>query len=271
MQLGKTQLLKIKALKSPGAILQGDILLPNRYVPEGAKIGEALEVFLLRDSEDRLVATTRKPNVEVGEFAFLTVKDVTRRGAFLDWGLDKDLFLPFQEQLHKVKVGEAILIFCYIDKTDRICSTMRVKNHFYMPESFHENDWVDGLVYANNPEIGAFVLVEKRYNGLLPAEEMRGALMPGQRVHVRVERIKPDGKLDLSLNSRAYEQMDEDALTIYQTLKANHGFLRVNDHSDPEQIRLLFGMSKAQFKRCVGRLLKRGMITFQDDGIRLAK
>lgn len=269
MQLGKIQTLKIKSLTPPGAILQGNVLLPKRFVPEGAKVNDDVEIFLLRDSEDRLIATTRRPKIQVGELALLTVKDVSRQGAFLDWGLDKDLFLPFQEQMHHVKVGETLLVYCYVDKSDRLCSTMRVKNHFAVPEKLRENDWVDGVVYANNPEIGAFILVEQRYNGLIPADGMRGALRVGEPVRARVEQIKPDGKIDLSLQSRAHEKMDADAIAILRMVQANQGFLRVNDKSDPETIRLLFGMSKAQFKRCIGRLLKQGRITFCEDGIAL--
>lgn len=269
MQLGKTQTRKIKSISAPGAILEGNILLPKRFVPEGAKVNDEVDVFLLRDSEDRPIATTRHPKVQVGELALLVVKDVSRQGAFLDWGLDKDLFLPFQEQMHHVKVGEKVLIYCYLDKSDRLCSTMRIKNHFSFPNHLKENDWVDGVVYANNPEIGAFVLVEQRYNGLIPADGSRGALRIGETVHARVERIKPDGKIDLSLQIRAHEQMDADSAAILQMIKANHGFLRVNDKSDPETIRMLFGLSKAQFKRCVGRLLKQGRIVFCEDGIAL--
>ncbi|WP_071705521.1 S1 RNA-binding domain-containing protein [Murdochiella vaginalis] len=269
MQLGTTQTLKIQSITPPGAILQGNILLPKRFVPEGAKVGENIEVFLLRDSEDRPIATTRRPKVQVGELALLTVKDVSRQGAFLDWGLDKDLFLPFQEQMHHVKPGEAVLIYCYLDKSERLCSTMRVKNRFAFPEELHENDWVEGVVYANNPDIGAFVLVEQKYNGLIPADGTRGALRIGQSVRARVERIKADGKIDLSLQSRTHEQMDTDAITILRMVQANNGFLRVNDHSDPETIRMLFGMSKAQFKRCIGRLLKQKRIVFCKDGIAL--
>lgn len=269
MELGKTQTLRIKGLKNFGAILTGDILLPKRYVPEGAKIGDDVSVFVHRDSEDRPVATTRRPKVEVGSFAYLRVNDVSRVGAFLDWGMDKDLFLPFNEQLHQVKVKEGVLIWCYIDKSNRIAATMRVKDHFEKPEYLKENDQVEGLVYATNPEIGAFVLVERKYNGLIPKDKMVGALALGQELQLRVEQIKPDGKIDLSMKGRAHERLDQDAETVYRMLRANQGFLRVNDHSDPDAIRQVFGMSKAQFKRAVGRLLKAGKIRFQGAGIQL--
>lgn len=269
MQLGRIQTLHIHSFKPSGAVLNGDLLLPKRYVPEGAKIGDAVEVFVHRDSEDRMVATTKRPKVQVGEFAYLSVTDISPVGAFLDWGMDKDLFLPYKEQLRKLKVHEGVLIYCYVDQSNRIAATMRVKDHFPKPAGLRENDWVDGTVYATNPEIGAFVLVEQKYNGLISRDDMVGALIPGQKLNLRVERIKPDGKIDLSMRSRAHERMDKDAETIVRMLEANHGYLRVNDHSDPEDIRQLFQMSKAQFKRSVGRLLKKGQIEFADGGIRM--
>lgn len=271
MELGRVQTLKVKKMKPAGAILSGDILLPKRYVSDALKVGDGVEVFVHRDSEDRLVATSRTPKVQVGELAYLTVTDVSSIGAFLDWGMDKDLFLPHKEQLHKVKVHEGVLIYCYVDQSDRIAATMRVKDHFALPTSLKENDHVEGIVYAMNDEIGAFVLVEGKYNGLVAREHMAGALMLGQKLTLRVERVKPDGKIDLSMHSRAHERMDRDAQTIYRVLEANRGYLRVNDHSDPEDIRQLFQMSKAQFKRSVGRLLKQGKITFADGGIRIKR
>ncbi len=269
MELGKTQRLKIKSIRSIGATLAGDILLPKKWVPGGATAGEEIEVFLLRDSEDRIIATTRHPLVEVGQFAMLKVRDVTRIGAFLDWGMDKDLFLPYREQLHQVRPNEMVLIYCYLDQSNRICATMRIKDKFLFPRDLKENDHVAGLIYSVNPELGAFVLVNGHFNGRIAREHMLGALRVGQKLDLRVQAIKPDGKIDLSMYSRAHEHLNQDAGTIYRMLRANHGFLKVNDHTDPDSIRALFGMSKAQFKRAAGRLLKQRTIRFEKDGIRL--
>lgn len=276
MKMGKTQELTVKRITSVGAFLNeegapqgsGDVLLPKKYVPEGTAPGAKLRVFVMRDSEDRPLATTRIPKAEVGDFAVLPVAQVTNIGAFLDWGLEKDLFLPFEEQLHHVKATEKVLVYVYIDKSGRIASTMKVKPHFTAPKKLKENDWVDGVVYSTNPEIGAFVLVEEKYNALIPKSEMQGALKIGESIRARVQNVKPDGKIDLSLRSRTYESLDSDAMKVRRMLEQNNGFLRVNDKSRPEDIQMLFGMSKAQFKRAVGRLLKQRAIRFEDGGIR---
>lgn len=281
MKLGKTQTLWIQRITSVGAYLnevqsgvgkkESDVLLPKKYLRPEMKPGDRIKVFVSLDSEDRMIATTKQPRIEVGEFALLEVVDVTRIGAFLNWGLEKDLFLPFEEQLHRVKPRERVLVCCYIDKSGRIAATMKVKNRFAVPKGLKENDAVEGLVYSTNPEIGAFVLINKRYNALLPKAQMRGALAIGQTIEARIAFIKPDGKIDLSLVKRAHEQLEGDASLIYGILKANRGFLRVNDHTSPAAIKTLFGMSKAQFKRAVGNLLKRRMIQFENDGIKVVK
>ncbi len=269
MQLGQVQELTIERIQSVGAFLTGNLLLPKKFLTPSMKVGDKVRVFVLRDSEDRPVASTQEPKIQCGGLAMLTVKDVTRIGAFLDWGMDKDLFLPFQEQLHRVKVGEKVLVACYIDKSERICATMRVNPFFQKPDSVRVNETLEGEVYAVNPDLGAFVLVEGRYNGMIANDQRKAALRVGQKIHARVMRIKPDGKIDLSMNSKAHEELDRDAHQIATLLKANGGFLRVNDKSDPQKIRTLFGFSKAQFKRSVGHLLKLGMIKFEGDGIRL--
>lgn len=268
MNLGKIHTLRILRMRSVGAYLEGDILLPQKEVPGEAKVGDSLKVFVWYDSEARPIATMQYPKVQVGEFAFLEVKDTSKIGAFLDWGMPKDLLLPFREQLHKVKKYERVFIYCYLDKSNRFCATMRVKDRFSTPKSFKENDYAEGLVYSVNPAMGAFVLVDSQYNGMIPSSEMMGALKIGQKIHVRITGIKPDGKIDLSMQSRSYERIHQDAHKIETMLRQNDGFLRVNDHSDPESIDILFGMSKAQFKRSLGHLLKAGKICFEGDGIR---
>lgn len=279
MELGRVQSLTIQRFTSVGAYVNDkkaeasegghtDILLPKKFVHREWSVGDSIEVFILRDSDDRLIATTRKPKIQVGEFAILQVTDVTRVGAFLDWGLEKDLFLPFKEQIHKVKPNEKVFVYCYLDKSNRIAATMNVKKHFAFPRRIKENDMVDGVVYATNPEFGAYVVVDGQYNAMIPSEKMKGALNIGQEVSARVENVKNDGKIDLSLQSRAHENIDSDAKSIFEKLKNNDGFLPYNDKSDPTKIQKEFKMSKAQFKKSIGRLLKLGLIEFEKNGIK---
>lgn len=267
MQIGKWQKMTIKSIKSPGAIMSEGILLPNKFVPEGTSRGDELEVFVMRDSDDRLMATTQKGKVEVGKFAYLRVIDISKNGAFLDWGMDKDLFLPYKEQSRKLKLNDYVLIYCYVDKTDRICATMKVQKYFSYPENVAENDWLDGIVYAINQDLGAFVLVDSLYNGMITKDKIREALKPGQRIRVRVERVKKDGKLELSMDSRAHEQIDKDGARIYAILEGAGGRLAFNDKSDPAAIKKEFSMSKSQFKRALGRLYKKRLISFKNEGI----
>lgn len=279
MELGRMQNLYIQRFTSVGAYVNDkkmgsnegghtDVLLPKKFVQKEWTIGDKIEVFILRDSDDRLIATTRKPRIQVGEFAILPVTDVTRVGAFLDWGLEKDLFLPFKEQIHKVKANEKVFVFCYIDKSNRIAATMNVKNHFAFPHRIKENDMVEGVVYATNPDYGAYVVVDNQYNAMIPRDKMKGALYVGQEVSARVENVKNDGKIDLSLQSRAHESIDSDAKSIFEKLKQEDGFLPFNDKSDPAKIQKEFRMSKSQFKKSVGRLLKLGLIEFKNNGIK---
>lgn len=278
VDLGKRQTLEIKRLTSVGAFMnvpheetakEDDILLPKKMVPKGAKVGDELEVFVLRDSSDRLLASTVFPKAEVGELAVMQVIDITKIGAFLDWGLEKDLFLPHDEMTRKPKLYEYYLVGVYLDKSNRLAATMKVKPFFKEHPPYKENDWVNGVVYSVHPEIGAFVLVEGKYDALIPNREQRGAHRPGEEIRARVTNVKPDGKIDLSTQNRAYEELDRDAQTIEDLLRDNEGFLRVNDKTKPGIIRSVFSMSKSQFKRAVGRLLKQGRVQFYEDGIKL--
>nr|WP_072514350.1 S1-like domain-containing RNA-binding protein [Ndongobacter massiliensis] len=287
MKLGKTQKLMVQRKSAFGLFLsdlpgkreaadgqdvaEKSVLLPNRYVTESMTVGGELDVFVLRDSEDRLVATTRRPLIEVGEMGVLSVADVTKVGAFLHWGLEKDLFLPYDEQTRRIKRGDVVLVLAFIDRSGRIAATMRTNQAFRRPHHLQENDRVPGVVYAYTPEVGTFVLVDGKYNGRIAPSQQVGALRPGQEITARVQGIKPDGKIDLSMHSRAHETLRADARSIAQMLRANGGFLRVNDHSSPVEIRRLFGMSKAQFKRAVGRLLKERQIRLEEGGIRWQK
>lgn len=278
IELGEIQKLKVKRNTSVGAFLgdidgkrsDEDVLLPRKEVPKDIKVGDMIEVFIYRDSEDRLIATTKRPKLTVGEVGLLKVVDITKIGAFLDWGLEKDLFLPFKEQTMKLTKGNKYLVGLYIDKSDRICATMKIKDFLRTDSPYKENDWVKGTVYSVNEEIGAFVAVENKYHGLIPKKELVRVLFPGEEVNLRVIKVKEDGKLDLSLRDKSYIQIDKDAEAILNKLKENGGELQLNDSSSPKEIKRILNMSKSAFKKAVGRLLKEGRIKFTEKGIKLS-
>jgi len=224
--LGEIQKLKVKRKTSFGVYLtdregngKEEVLLPKREVPKDIKVGDAVEVFVYRDSEDRLIATTRRPKLTLGEVGLLKVKDITKIGAFLDWGLEKDLFLPFKEQTSKLEKGNKYLVALYIDKSDRLCATMKIKDFLRTDSPYKENDWVMGTIYSIHEDIGAFVAVDNKYEGLIPKKELIGVYAPGDEVKARVTRVKEDGKLDLSLREKSYIQIEKDAEKILAKLK----------------------------------------------------
>lgn len=274
IQLGKKQLLEIKRFTSVGAFLSDeeesqDILLPRKFVKKDWPVGKKINVFVYKDSEGRPIATTTNPKIEFGQLALLQVIDINKYGAFLDWGLEKDLFLPFDEQIVKVKKHEYYLVALYIDKSDRLTATMKVDGFFSKDVSYKENDIVEGTVYSFDMEIGAFILVDNKYNAMLHKDELDGVMRVGDRVKLRVKMVKPDGKIDLTREARAHDHLASDSEHIYNILRDNGGFLRVNDKSDPRLIRSVFKMSKSQFKRAIGRLYKQRRITIINDGIRI--
>ena len=263
MRLGEKQILTVVKTVDFGVYLGSDeerVLLPKKQVPVGVEPGDPVEVFLYKDSSDRLIATTQEPKITLGELAVLEVVDVGRIGAFLDWGLEKDLLLPFKEQTVKVEKGDRCLVSLYVDKSGRLCATMKVYPLLRTDSPYQKDDTVRGTVYEVNRDIGVFVAVDDRYSALIPKREVYGKLYPGQQIETRVAAVKADGKLDLSVRSRIPEQMDADAEKIMKRLEGNGGVLPFTDKADPERIRDEFGMSKASFKRAVGRLLKEGKI-----------
>ena len=263
MRLGEKQILTVVKTVDFGVYLGSDeerVLLPKKQVPVGVEPGDPVEVFLYKDSSDRLIATTQEPKITLGELAVLEVVDVGRIGAFLDWGLEKDLLLPFKEQTVKVEKGDRCLVSLYVDKSGRLCATMKVYPLLRTDSPYQKDDTVRGTVYEVNRDIGVFVAVDDRYSALIPKREVYGKLYPGQQIETRVAAVKADGKLDLSVRSRIPEQMDADAEKIMERLEGNGGVLPFTDKADPERIRDEFGMSKASFKRAVGRLLKEGKI-----------
>lgn len=251
------------------AVPETRVLLPRNQVPEGIRHGDSLRVFVYRDSEDRIIATTQTPPLTLGETAVLTVKETSQNGTFLDWGLAKDLFLPFKEQTVKVKPGEQILVALYIDKSGRLCATMHVYEYLSGNAPYHKDDHVTGIVYENIDEFGTYVAVDSLYSALIPRREVISPLRPGTVVTARVTKVQPDGRLELSLREKAYLQLDTDAERVLTLLKEAGGFLPYHDKSNPEAIKAKFALSKNSFKRAIGHLYKEGLITLEDNGIRL--
>ncbi len=247
------------------------VLLPGKQVPEGAKIGDEIRVFVYRDSMDRLISTTAKPKLTVGELAVLKVKEVTKIGAFLDWGLEKDLLLPFKQQTGSVKKDGEYLVALYIDKSGRLAATMDVYRYMKIAGDYEKDDEVTGIIYELHPTLGAFVAVDDCYAAMIPKKEIHEPLYVGERVQARVTGVRDDGKLNLSLKQKAYEQIDEDAARILRVIKEYDGRLPYNDKAKPEIIEKDFHMSKAAFKRAVGRLYKQRKIEIHENGINLVE
>lgn len=261
LKLGEKQTLRIFKMKEFGVYLGEDkeqepVLLPKKQVPPGSSVGDPIEVFIYRDSSDRLIATTNEPKVTLGQVEVLTVKDVSKIGAFLDWGLEKDLFLPYKEQTEKVRPGCSYPVALYIDKSHRLCATMRLYEYLKAEAPYKKDDRVSGSIYQINEEFGAFVAVDNQYHGLIPAKEVHRKFKMGETVEARVTAVREDGKLELSVNQRKEIQMDLDSEKIMNLLDSYDGVLPFTEKASPEVIERELGLSKAAFKRAVGRLLK---------------
>ena len=243
------------------------VLLPGKQVPEGCDIGSRLEVFIYKDSDDRLIATTKTPKIMLGDVRMLKVKETSKIGAFMDWGLEKDVLLPFKEQTRKVKAGEEVLCAMYIDKSSRLCVTMNVYNYLLDKSPYSKDDKVIGTIYELSDNFGAFVAVDDIYSGLIPKKELYGNIQIGDEVNARVTSVKEDGRLNLSVREKAYLQMDTDAEKLLDMLEKGGGKILFNDKAAPALIREKTGMSKNEFKRAVGRLLKEGKIEIKPDSI----
>lgn len=247
------------------------VLLPAKQVPPDARIGEKICVFLYRDSKDRLIATTHEPKLTIGGFAPLTVREVGRIGAFLDWGLEKDLFLPFKQMVGRVKPGDEVLVTLYIDKSGRLCASMRGLYDLLEKDSpYQKGDTVEGRVYEFSDNFGAFVAVDDRYSARIASSEDHSFLRIGDVISAKVMEVKPDGKLDLTLREKAYIQMGADAEKLLELLESYGGVLPFTEKADPDVISRETGLSKAAFKRAVGRLYRERRITLEGGTIRIA-
>jgi uncharacterized protein len=273
--LGHSARLELARVTTPGAFLalsSGDlgegapvVLLPRGEIPEGAAVGDPLPVFIYLDSEGRPIATTRKPKLELGEVAFLKVTACTSFGAFVDWGLPKELLVPFAQQTRELRVGDSIPIGLYIDPSGRLAGTMRVTEMLAREATgFELDEWVEGEAWRYQPELGLFVIVRRRFLGLVPKDEPH-AVRPGQAARFRVSNLFDDGKMELSLRGQAHQEIAGDARKLLELLAAP-GAPRVGDRSSPEQIRRIFGLSKKAFKRAVGSLLKQRKISIDAAG-----
>lgn len=250
---------------------QEKVLLPRKQVPKGVEVGDPVEVFLYKDSSDRLIATTNEPKITLGEIRALKVADTGKIGAFLDWGLEKDLLLPFREQTARVRKGDEVLVSLYIDKSDRLCATMKVYEMLRQDSPYQKDDQVEGIIYDTSDNFGVFVAVDDCYSALVPKREAFGALRVGDRIHARVVRVRDDGKLDLAVREKSFMQMDVDAKMIWERMKENGGRLPFTDKAEPERIKAELGLSKNAFKRAVGRLLKEGKIEIHEKYIEICK
>lgn len=278
IELGKYQTLEVCKktdfglyLTEPDSDKSHRVLLPIKEVPEQTKLNDKLRVFVYKDSEDREIATTAKVPLTIGGLALLKVKEVSKIGAFLDWGLMKDLLLPFKEQTTKVKEGDQVLVSLYVDKSKRLCATMKIYEFLSTDSDYQKGDMVTGLVYDKIEAFGAFVAVDYKYSSLIPNNELFMPVNVGQIIQARVTSIREDGKLTLSLRDKSYIQIDSDADMILKHLEEAGGFLPYHDKTDAEIIKSQFKISKNAFKRAIGRLYKSGSITISDDGIRLTK
>lgn len=275
-QLGRKQELVVVKTVDFGVYLGEDqnagmderVLLPKKQVPENCNIGDKIEVFLYKDSRDRLIATVNIPKLMVGEVGFLKVSQVTKIGAFLDWGLEKDILLPYKEQTRKVREGEEVLAALYIDKSSRLAATMNVYEYLHKDSEYKKDDIVTGMIYQTSDNFGVFVAVDNIYSALIPRKEVVGELRIGDTVQARVTGVKPDGKLDLSVREKAYLQIEKDAVKILQIIDSFDGVLPFTDRANPEVIKRETQMSKNEFKRAIGNLLKNGKVEIKENCIR---
>ena len=274
MKLGEKQVLTVVKKVEFGVYLGSSeerVLLPKRQVPAGIELGDPVEVFLYKDSDDRLIATTNEPKLSIGKLAVLDVIDANRMGAFLDWGLEKDLFLPFKQQTAKVQKGEQCLVTLYIDKSERLCATMKVYHLLRTDSPYKKDDKISGIIYDTSDKFGVFVAVDNQYSARIPKKDVNGRMKVGDVIEARVTAVKEDGKLDLSVRDKIPAQMDKDAELVLKHIQGYNGRLPFTDKADPERIKQEFGMSKAAFKRAVRRLLKEGKVEILEDGVVLRR
>ena len=276
IKIGRQNKLKIIKEVQFGMYLDGgdfgEILLPKKYIPKDLKADNEIEVFVYFDSEDRIVATTEKPYAAIGEFAYLKTVSVTKIGAFLDWGLTKDLFVPFKEQRQKMIKGHSYIVYIYYDKkSDRIAGSSKLDKFFSKwPPEYEAGESVDLLIW-NETELGFNAIVNNSHRGLLYKNELFQPLLTGQKIKGFVNKIREDGKIDLTLQKPGYDKVSGLAEKILEELKRHNGFIALTDKTSPEKIHTIFGVSKKTYKKAAGALYKKRLISIEKNGIRLKK
>lgn len=272
---GKLNLLRVVKILDFGIYLDagemGEVLMPTKWVPEGTAVDDHIEVFIYFDSEDRPIATTLTPRAMVGEFAFLKAKQLNQYGAFLDWGLDKDLLVPYKEQNAKMIEGRFYLVYLYIDtQTTRIVASARLNRFLDLePPQYSEGEQVDLIIWTRSP-LGYNAIINRKHTGMLYENQVFTELQTGTTIKGYVTKIREDGKIDIALQKPGYEKIDRFAAIILKTLEAQEGYIALNDKSPAEQIAKEFGMSKKNFKKAIGALYKNRLIIIEEAGIRLA-
>ena len=275
VEIGKFNKLKAVRQMEFGMFLDGaedgEILLPRRYVKDDLKVGDEVEVFIHFDSEDRLTATLDKPKAQVGEFASLMVKSVERVGAFLDWGLGKDLFLPFSEITRDIRMGQSVVVYLYLDKSDRIASTMRLEHHISKEPANYTAGQEVNLLIVSKTDLGYKALINGAHWGMLYANEVFDKIFLGQAIKGYIKQVRPDGKVDLALQKMGHKSSEDIGPLIMEKLREEGGFLPINDKTSAELIYDMFGVSKKKYKMALGDLYKKRLLTVKDDGIYLNK
>ncbi len=274
VKIGKVCTLEVVKFTESGAYLDGgpygEILLPNRYVPKTLKEEDEIDVFISFDSEDRILATTDCPTVMVGEFGYLKCVALTAFGAFLDWGLPKDLFVPFREQTMKMEAGKSYLVGVYVDqKTGRIAASAKYNRLLNKTEANYTVGQEVDLLIANQTDLGFNAIIEGQHLGVVYANEIFKPIHTGDKVKGYIKKLREDGKIDLALEVQGYEKVDPVSTEILDKLKANSGYLPFSDKTDPELIKAKLGISKKTFKKAIGALYKNKQILLEEEGIRL--
>ncbi len=274
IEIGKKNTLTAASQSTVGVYLEdkkgNEVLLPNKYVPKSLKLGEILEVFIYKDSEDRLVATTLVPLIERDGFANLTVNQVSSFGAFLDWGMEKDLLVPDKEQMVRMKEGETYLVYCYLDEiSERLVGSSKIKK-FLNNENLklEVGSPVEVVIFDDTP-LGYLAVVNQKHKGLIYHNEVYGKLNLGETITAYVKKIKDQGELDLSLQKIGFKHVDDQTDVILEQLKKNKGYLNLSDNSSPEEIQARMKMSKKVFKKAIGILYRQKKIRIENDGIYL--
>ena len=272
--IGKQHKLKVMRFAEQGLYLVNDendeVLLPNQYITDNMPVYAEVDVFIYKDSEDRLVATTEKPKIKLNDFALLKVNDVAPFGAFLDWGLQKDLLVPNNQQSQDMEVGRKYLVYMYVDEeTDRLVASSKFNQFLTNNElTVDEGDEVD-LIIANQSTLGINTIINGQHKGLLYHNEVFSDIKPGDRLKGFIKKIREDNKIDVSLQKQGYGNIEPNSEFILEKLKANDGFIELNDKSDPQLIKSRLSMSKKTFKKAIGTLYKQKLIKFEDGGVRL--